>query len=68
MMMMVSAPLPHYIDSMVMVDHMLSSFLFSQTSVSTLNTFLLNQTGYCFSETFYLASVRLYTSALPTAL
>lgn len=68
MMTMVSAPLPNYIENMVTVDRMLSSFLFFQTSVSTLSTFLLNQTGYCLSETFYLASVTLYTSALPTTL
>lgn len=65
---MVSAPLPNYIENMVTVDHMLSSFLFVQTSVSTLSTFLLNQTGYCLSEAFYLASVTLYTSASPTTL
>ena len=60
MMTMVSAPLPNYIENMVTVDHMLSSFLLVQTSVSTLSTFLLNQTGYCLSEAFYLATLLLY--------
>ena len=68
MMTMVSAPLPNYIENMVMVYCMLSSFWFSLNSISTLCTFLLNQTGYYLSETFYLASVTLYTSALPTTL